>query len=89
MVIMSHKLYVGNIPYTLTEEDLNKIFSLIGEVFSVKIVTDRSDGRSKGFGFVEMGDSNLALEAARTLNGHDISGRKLRVDISKPRAAYA
>ena len=86
---MSHKLYVGNIPYTLKEDDIRDIFTTIGKVFSVKIITDRMDGRSKGFGFVEMGDSNTAMEAAQKLNGYEISGRKLRVDISQSKSAHA
>ena len=86
---MSHKLYVGNIPYTLKEDDVREIFTKIGKVFSVKIITDRMDGRSKGFGFVEMGDSNSAMEAAQQLNGFEIDGRKLRVDISQAKSANA
>ena len=86
---MSHKLYVGNIPYTLKEDDIREIFNQIGKVFSVKIITDRMDGRSKGFGFVEMGDSNTAMEAAQRLNGYEVAGRKLRVDISQSKSAQA
>ncbi len=82
------KIYVGNLPYGTSETDLNDLFSQKGEVVSVKIITDRFSGRSKGFGFVEMAGNDNDSEAIDAFNGYELSGRPLRVNeaIEKPRS---
>ena len=77
-------IYVGNINYQATEEDLKNVFSEYGEVTSVKIINDRETGRSKGFGFVEM--ESGAEKAIEELDGKDFQGRRLRVNEARPRA---
>jgi RNA recognition motif-containing protein len=77
-------LYVGNINYQATEEDLKPLFSEYGEVISVKIINDRETGRSKGFGFVEM--ESGADTAVEELDGKEFQGRRLRVNEARPRA---
>jgi len=77
-------IYVGNINYQATEEDLRPVFSEYGEVISVKIINDRETGRSKGFGFVEM--ESGADTAIEELDGKDFQGRRLRVNEARPRA---
>ncbi len=79
---MTTKMYVGNLPFSTTEEELTKLFAENGTVTSAKIVTDFSSGRSKGFGFIEMENFN-AKETIQKLNGFELSGRKLRVDVAK------
>lgn len=81
---MSKRIYVGNLPFSSTEQGLQELFGNHGEVESVKIVTDRESGRSRGFGFVEM--SNGASEAISALNGHSLDGRSLTVNEARPRA---
>ena len=83
---MGKKLYVGNLPYSITEQSLNETFTAHGEVESVKIITDRDTGRSKGFGFVEMATDEEALSAIDKLNGHEIDGRALTVNEARPMA---
>ncbi len=78
-------IYVGNLPYQTSEEELGEIFGSYGEVDSVKIIFDRGTGRSKGFGFVEMGDDEAAKQAISELDGKEIGGRNLRVNEAKPR----
>lgn len=73
-------IYVGNIPYTTTEEDLRNIFAEHGGVVSVKIITHKYTGRSKGFGFVEMESDDAATKAVDALDGFEVNGRNLRVD---------
>ena len=73
-------IYVGNLHFETSEEDLKKVFEEYGEVNSVKIITDKATGRSRGFGFVEMADDNDAKEAINNLNGTDIKGRKVNVN---------
>jgi len=80
---MKNKLYVGNLPYNMKEEDLMGAFSEAGPVQSAKIITDLSTGRSKGFGFVEMETEEGAQKAIETLNGQELSGRSIRVDLAK------
>jgi cold-inducible RNA-binding protein len=80
------KLYVGNLPYRLSEDELQNTFAAHGQVTSVNIVMDRETGRSKGFAFVEMSSDAEAEEALRQLNGKDLGGRPLRVDRAKPQA---
>ena len=78
-------IYVGNLPYSTTDEDLKGLFAAHGEVASARVVVDRMTGRSKGFGFVEMTDRAQAQQAIEALNGYDIEGRKLRVNESQPK----
>lgn len=85
LIQMAKKLYVGNISYGTTEEDLRMLFTSHGEVSSVKIITDRDTGRSKGFGFVEMGSDEAAESAMSDLNGKEIDGRQLKVNEAKDR----
>jgi RNA recognition motif-containing protein len=79
-------IYVGNLPYTVVEEDLREIFEEYGEVASVKIINDKLTGRSKGFGFVEMDDDDEAKKAIEELNNADLSGRNIKVNESRPRS---
>ena len=83
---MGNRLYIGNLPYSTTESDLRETFAPYGEVVSVSIITERDTGRSKGFGFVEMGTDEEAAAALNALNGSQLSGRTLRVDEARPRA---
>ena len=78
-------IYVGNISYDTSEEDLSTAFGAYGEVSSAKIITDRDTGRSKGFGFVEMPDQSNGEAAVEGLNGQDMGGRALRVNEARPR----
>jgi RNA recognition motif-containing protein len=80
---VSKKLYVGNLRYDTTQDDLVELFSAYGEVVSAQIIFDRETNRSKGFGFVEM--ANGADEAANALNGQDYNGRNLTVNEARPR----
>ena len=73
-------IYVGNMPYSMTETDLNSAFSAHGSVSSARLVTDRDTGRAKGFGFVEMNDANEAKAAIEALNGTSHDGRELVVN---------
>ena len=77
---MAKKLYVGNLDYTTTEQDLETLFSEHGELLSTTVVKDRYSGRSKGFGFVEFANNEDAQKAKQALNGQDLKGRALRVD---------
>ncbi|MEY4414496.1 MAG: hypothetical protein RIQ53_1789 [Pseudomonadota bacterium] len=81
---MDNKLYVGNLPYTVTGEELEQQFGAFGTVNSAKVMMDRDTGRSKGFGFVEMANGAEAQEAIRSLNGHAIGGRNLIVNVARP-----
>ena len=78
-------IYVGNLSYSTTEDDLFALFNNIGGVDSARIITDRETGRSKGFGFVEMGNADEAKAAIEQLNGTDFSGRNITVNEAKPR----
>jgi len=80
------KLYVGNLPYTSTEDEVKTLFSQHGTVQSVAIITDRETGRSRGFCFVEMSDDAQATAAMTSLNGQDFGGRKLLVNEARERA---
>lgn len=84
---MSNKIYVGNINYTTTENSLSSLFSQYGEVLSVNIIKDRFTDQSKGFGFIEMENSEAAVNAIGDLNGKELDGRTLRVNEAenKPR----
>ena len=80
---MSKNLYVGNLPWKATEQELHDLFSQYGQVNSVKIISDRETGRSRGFGFVEMEDGGD--EAMQNLNGAEFGGRNIRVNEARPR----
>ena len=82
---MAQKLFVGGIAFNTTEEDLNTFFSQAGEVASAAIVTDRDTGRSRGFGFVEMTSAEGAQRAVADLNGRDLDGRSLKIEVAKPK----
>lgn len=82
---MESKLYVGNLPYSATEEELKTLFGQAGTVTSVAIIKDRETGRSKGFAFVEMSSSDDAQKAISMFTGHMLGGRDLRVSIARPR----
>lgn len=81
---MSKTIYVGNLPYNSTEEDLRTLFARYGTVESARVMTDKETGRSRGFGFVDMADEDAA-EAIQGLDGSSFSGRTLRVNEAKPR----
>jgi RNA recognition motif-containing protein len=78
-------IYVGNLPYSATEEDVTGLFASYGPVDRVKIITDRETGRSKGFAFVTLGDQTQLNAAIEALNGYDYQGRALRVNASEPK----
>jgi RNA recognition motif-containing protein len=82
---MATKLYVGNLTYGMTDQSLEELFSQFGNVRSAQIIKDRDTGRSKGFGFVEMEDSNDANAAISNLNDRQHDGRPLTVNEAKPR----
>lgn len=82
--MQENKLYVGNIPYTVTSEDLQKHFSEAGAVKEAIIITDKMTRRPKGFGFVEMADAAGAEKAISMFNGQDFMGRDLTVNLAKP-----
>lgn len=80
------KLYVGNLPYNTSEDDLKELFSPHGTVENVALISDRETGRSKGFGFVEFPNDDEAKAAIDALNGQDFSGRSLVVNEARPKA---
>ncbi len=82
---MSKKLYIGNIPFTTTEDELRTIFEAHGAVSSVNVITDRETGRARGFAFVEMDEASAADDAMRALDGSDMGGRSLRVNEANER----
>ncbi|NLF92412.1 MAG: RNA-binding protein [Oligosphaeraceae bacterium] len=82
---MAKNLYVGNLSYSVTDDDLNQLFAQFGQVDSARVIMDRDSGRSKGFGFVEMADDNEAQAAIDALNGKDNNGRVINVNEAKPR----
>jgi RNA recognition motif-containing protein len=81
---MGKKLYVGNLPFTATDDSLRQIFEQVGSVESAKVITDRDTGRSKGFGFVEMTNDQEATEAINRFNGADLQGRPMTVNEARP-----
>ena len=87
---MGKKIYVGNLSYGTYEDSLADQFKVHGEVTSVKIITDRETGRSKGFAFVEMGDDSHAQAAISALNGAEVDGRRLKVNeaMDRPRQSF-
>jgi RNA recognition motif-containing protein len=78
-------IYVGNLSYGMSEDELREAFSAYGDVASVKILSDRETGRSRGFGFVEMPNQSEGEAAVAQLNGKDVGGRTLRVNEAQPR----
>jgi len=78
-------IYVGNLNYSVKEEELNELFSEFGEVVSVKLIKDRETGRAKGFAFVEMANDDEATKAIENLDGSDLEGRNMKVNQAKPR----
>lgn len=82
---MSVKLYVGNLAYETTSDELNTLFSEVGQVDSCNLIIDRDTDRSKGFAFVEMDSTESANAAKEKLNGQDLHGRALKVNEAKPR----
>lgn len=80
---MSTKIYVGNLPFSSTEDQIRDLFSQHGTVTSVSLITDRETGRPRGFGFVEMDDG--AGQAIEALNNHELDGRNLNVNEARPR----
>lgn len=83
---MGKKLYVGNLPFTATDDSLMDMFQQVGQVESAKVITDRDTGRSKGFGFVEMSTDQEAEQAITKFNGVDFEGRSLTVNEARPMA---
>jgi len=82
---MSKKLYVGNLPYSITDADLEQMFATHGAVQSARLIIDRDTGRSKGFGFVEMSSDQEADAAINALNGKEHAGRTLTVNEARPK----
>ena len=78
-------IYVGNLPFTTTDEDLRKAFAEYGQVASAQVITDKFAGRSRGFGFVEMPNEEEAKAAIAALNGKEFDGRQLRVNEARPK----
>ena len=80
-------IYVGNLAYKVSDNDLKEIFEEFGDVISAKVITDRETGRSKGFGFVEMSNEEDAQNAIEDLDGTEMDGRNLKVNKAKPKPA--
>ena len=79
------KIYVGNLPFSATQDEIQELFSQYGQVSDVTLINDRETGRPRGFGFVEMPDSAEANKALEALNGQDFGGRSLNINEAKPR----
>ncbi len=82
---MATKLFVGGLPYSVTNPQLENMFTQFGTVTSVNIITDRYSGQSKGFGFIEMQNDNEATNAIKQLDGTEIDGRKIAVSVARPK----
>ncbi len=82
---MESKLYVGNLSYSTTEDDLRQLFAQAGNVKSVSVIKDRDTGRSKGFAFVEMGSDDDAQKAISQFNGQSFQDRSLKINVARPR----
>lgn len=82
---MAMNLFVGNLPYQMTSEDLAQTFAQAGTVVSAKVISDKYSGRSRGFGFVEMSSDEEAKKAIEMFNGKDVNGRPLVVNEARPR----
>ncbi len=85
---MESKLYVGNLPYSTTEDELRNLFGQAGNVASVAIIKDRDTGQSKGFAFVEMSNQAEAEKAISMFNGHSMGQRELKVSLARPREEH-
>src|SRR5258708_38382686 len=83
--LMPSKLYVGNLAYAVSNDDLQQLFSQVGQVQSVAIITDKFSGQSKGFGFVEMANAEDASKAIQQFNETELKGRNIKVNEAKPR----
>lgn len=79
-----NKLYVGNLPYSVTDESLKELFAGAGEVTDAKVIMDKFSGRSKGFGFVTMADDAAAQKAIADMDGKDMEGRQIKVNVARP-----
>ena len=86
---MAQKLFVGGIAFSTTSEGLRTFFAQAGTVVSADVITDQFSGRSRGFGFVEMATAEEASQAATQLNGRDLDGRQLKVELAKPKTTGA
>ncbi len=84
---MSKRIYVGGLPFSTTEAEMNALFATHGAVTSAKLITDRESGQSRGFGFVEMANDAEAVAAMEKLNGTDFGGRKLTINEARPMEA--
>ena len=84
---MARKLYVGNLPYDTSDQDLQTLFAEAGTVESVSLMRDQATGRGRGFGFVEMATDEEAQNAIRTLNNYDLGGRNLTVNEARPKTS--
>jgi RNA recognition motif-containing protein len=82
---VNKKLYIGNLPYSATAEEIRALFEQVGEITDVAVISDRETGRSKGFGFVEMATEELAQEAIQRFNGYSMNNRPLTVNEARPR----
>ncbi|HSG28989.1 MAG TPA: RNA-binding protein, partial [Candidatus Krumholzibacterium sp.] len=82
---MAKNIYVGNLPFSTSDDDLNQLFSPFGTVSSARIIKDKFTDRSRGFGFVEMENDEEALKAIEAINGKDVDGRPLKVSEARPR----
>lgn len=83
---MGTKLFVGSLPWAVNDDSLKTTFSQFGNVVSAKVIVDRETGKSRGFGFVEMGDESEANAAIKALNGSQLAGRNIVVNEAKPRS---
>ncbi len=83
---MNNKLFVGNLSYSTTDDDLQTLFGQVGTVSSVNVIKDRDTGRPRGFAFVEMDSQAMAEAAISSLNGKDLGGRQISVSISQPKS---
>lgn len=82
---MATNIYVGNLPFSTTSDDLENLFGQYGDVSRAQVISDRDTGRSRGFGFVEMEDDDAATAAIEATNGSDLGGRDLKVNVARPR----
>ena len=80
-----NKLYVGNLPYSVNDESLGQLFAEFGDVQDAKVIADKFSGRSKGFGFVTMSDEDSAKKAIDAMNGKEVDGRSIVVNVSRPK----
>lgn len=86
IVVMATNLFVGNLPFSTGSPDLEELFAQYGTVTRAQVITDRDTGRSRGFGFVEMDSDDEAKEAIEALNGTDIDGRQINVNVARERS---